>query len=168
MMIRGLLDGDRRYYECWYMNGGDTVWDEVGEEGATALAVILEEAPVILTASHGDKQYGFVHAEYPSVVSHIPIQELDKLVKERDIEEQVAEMLMWNRDLIDCIKEGVSIPPVLGVDAIFHGHTPVKRPVVEGNRHYIDSGGVFNGNLTVAVIDTGRDIWYYSTLLDKQ
>lgn len=165
MMIRGMLDGDLRYYQCWWANGGNTVFDEmVTEEAVTALATVLDEAPVLLTVTHGDKKYGFAHAEYPSVVTHIDIHDLAAIVKERDLEEEIGEMLMWNRDLIDCIKEGISIPPVLGVDAVFHGHTPVKRPVVEGNRHYIDTGGIFNGNLTVAVLEPGKDIWYYSTL----
>lgn len=168
MMIRGMLDGDRRYYQCWYQNGGDTVFDELKtEEAVTALAMILEEAPVMLTVSHGDNNYAFVHAEYPSVISHIPVWFLEATLKQNSAIEQVSEMMMWNRDLIECIKEGVDIPPVLGVDAVFHGHTPVRKPVIAQNRHYIDTGGVFNENLTVAVIDPGKDIWYYSTLLDE-
>lgn len=167
MMIRGLLEGDRRYYECWYMNGGNTVWEELGEEGCIELATILEETPVMLTVSYGEKNYAFVHAEYPAVISHIPVWGLESTLKENNTTEQVAEMMMWNRDLIECIKEGIAIPSVLGVDAVFHGHIPVYEPVVSGNRHYIDTGSVFNDNLTVAILEQGKEIWYYSTSPDQ-
>lgn len=38
------------------------------------------------------------------------------------------------------------------IDKIFHGHTPVKEVVILGNRWYIDTGAVFNGNLTILEI----------------
>lgn len=164
MFIKGILEGSREHYQCWYMNGGAALYDEmVTDEALSALAVILEEAPVMLSVNHGDKKYGFVHAEYPSIAEHIPFQELEQVMIANKAVARVTEMLMWNRDLIDCIKEGMTIKPVLGVDAVFHGHTPVATPFKHGNRHFIDSGGVFNGNLSVAVIETGKDIWYYST-----
>jgi serine/threonine protein phosphatase 1 len=36
---------------------------------------------------------------------------------------------------------------------IVHGHTPVKEPVVRHNRIAIDTGAVFGGKLTCAVLE---------------
>jgi len=164
MFIKGMLEGDRAQYQCWYHNGGYSVFNELEtEEAVTALAVILEEAPVMLTATHGDKLYGFIHAEYPSVALDVPLLELEGVLIEKDYVSRMATQMMWGRDIIDCIKDGIVVPKILGVDAVFHGHTPVKKPFRHENRHYIDSGGVFNGNLSAAIIETGKEVTYYST-----
>jgi serine/threonine protein phosphatase 1 len=39
---------------------------------------------------------------------------------------------------------------------IVHGHTPVKAPVIRHNRIAIDTGAVFGGVLTCAVLETDR------------
>ncbi|QGH45165.1 hypothetical protein [Bacteriophage Eos] len=44
----------------------------------------------------------------------------------------------------------VTVPPVLGVDLVFHGHTGVPFPFKYENRVYLDTGGTFNGAMTVA------------------
>lgn len=73
MMIQGMLDGSRDHYHCWQMNGGNTVWDEVGEEGATLLATILEDLPVVLIVEHRGKTLGFVHGGVPSIFEFLDI-----------------------------------------------------------------------------------------------
>ncbi|MFP9170366.1 hypothetical protein ACLI2G_16485, partial [Enterococcus faecalis] len=52
----------------------------------------------------------------------------------------------------------VEVPPVNGVDFVFHGHTGVPYPILYQNRVYLDTGGVFNGQLTVAQVndETGK------------
>lgn len=47
----------------------------------------------------------------------------------------------------------MEVPPVKGVDFVFHGHTGVPHPILYGNRVYLDTGGVFNGQLTVAQVN---------------
>jgi serine/threonine protein phosphatase 1 len=38
---------------------------------------------------------------------------------------------------------------------VVHGHTPVKAPVIKHNRIAIDTGAVFGGKLTAAVLEAG-------------
>ncbi|CCI88456.1 NinI-like serine-threonine phosphatase [Yersinia phage phiR2-01] len=51
----------------------------------------------------------------------------------------------------------VEVPPVKGVDFVFHGHTGVPYPILYQNRVYLDTGGVFNGKLTVAQVNDVAD-----------
>ena len=164
MMIRGMLEGRRDYYQCWYQNGGNTVWDELGEEGVTLLATMLEELPVILTASHRGKTYAFIHAGYPSIFEHLPIPHIPALNLSGQKLEAFAEAVMWDRDMVTCAQEGIQLPKVLGVDYVFHGHSYVPEPLINANRVYMDTGGVFNNNLTFAYFDAEGELKFYSTL----
>lgn len=164
MMIRGMLEGSRNYYECWYQNGGWTVWQELGEEGATMLATMVENLPVILTVAHRGKTYGFVHGGYPSVFEHIPLNQVGALDLSGPKLEAFAEAVMWDRDMVTCAQEGLKLPKVLGVDYVFHGHSYVPEPLINANRVYMDTGSCFNKNLTFAYFDNEGALKFYSTL----
>lgn len=164
MMIRGMLEGSREYYQCWYQNGGHTVWNEMGEEGVSMLASMLENLPVILTVTHRGKTYGFIHAGYPSVFEHLSLLEIPALNLEGDRLKAFAEAVMWDRDMVACAQEGMKLPKVLGVDYVFHGHSYVPKPLINANRVYMDTGGVFNNNLTFAHFDVDGGLQFYSTL----
>lgn len=47
----------------------------------------------------------------------------------------------------------VTVPGVVGVDYVFHGHTGVPFPIKHENRVYIDTGGTFNKRMTVCTPD---------------
>lgn len=168
MMIRGMLEGSRDYYECWYTNGGHSVWNELGEEGVTILAGMVEQLPVILTASHRGKIYAFIHAGYPSIFEHLPITDIPKLNLSGDKLEGFAEALMWDRDMVACAQEGLRLPRVLGVDYVFHGHSYVPEPLINSNRIYIDTGSCFNGKLTVARVDEDGIYFHTTDPLDDE
>ncbi|WDR22121.1 putative serine/threonine protein phosphatase [Salmonella phage vB_SenS_UTK0009] len=58
----------------------------------------------------------------------------------------------------------VEVPPVDGVDYVFHGHTGIPYPLMYQNRVYLDTGGVFNGKLTVAQVnDVAGKIMTFTT-----
>lgn len=170
MMIRGMLEGNRDYYQCWYQNGGSTVWNEMGEEGVTLLATMVEKLPVVLIATHRGKTYGFVHGGVPSVFQYRDITKIEdwKDVLGRDMNpiqvDRLAESLMWDRDMVTCAQEGIKLPKVLGVDYVFHGHSFVPEPLINANRVWMDTGGVFNNNLTFAYFDNEGGLQFYSTL----
>lgn len=173
MMIKGLLEGDQRNYLGWLQNGGKTVLEEVGEEGSTCLAVMLEDkSHYLINMQVNGRMYAFTHAEYPLELESIPPLVLEQVLKDsypdqfEQAKAEIGEMLCWNRTVIGGIEKGYILPDVLGVEMIFHGHTGVKEPVIHGNRAYIDTGGVFNGRLTVAVIEPDGEIWYYDTKME--
>lgn len=163
MMIRGMLEGRRDYYQCWYQNGGNTVWDELGEEGVTLLATMLEELPVILTVGHRGKTYAFIHAGYPSIFEHLPIPHIPAMDLSGEKLEAFAQAIMWDRDMVTCAQEGIKLPTVKGVDYIFHGHSYVPEPLINANRVYMDTGGVFNGKLTFARPTEDGKIHFHTT-----
>lgn len=164
MMIKGLLEGEGNYYGCWIMNGGNTVIEEVGEEGATFLAMMLEEnLPVILTANYRGKRLTFTHGGWPSFLEYVPPIMFEQWCPKEHLD-RFLEAILWDRDMVECAKEGIKLPKVLGTDFIFHGHSYVKEPVINGNRIYMDCGGVFNGNLVTAYFDEQGNIQFYSTL----
>jgi serine/threonine protein phosphatase 1 len=164
MMIRGMLEGSRDYYQCWYQNGGHTVWSELGEEGVTLLATMVENLPVVLTVAHRGKTYGFVHGGYPSIFEHIPLNHIPALDLSGPKLSAFAEALMWDRDMVTCAQEGIKLPKVLGVDYVFHGHSYVPEPLINANRVWMDTGGVFNNNLTFAYFGNEGELLFYSTL----
>ncbi len=59
--------------------------------------------------------------------------------------------VVWQREFVeykdnDLYKNSI----VLGVDFTVHGHTPVKDPLLVGNRWHIDTGLVYGKYLTIA------------------
>lgn len=164
LLIQGMLEGDRRYYECWYQNGGHTVLDECGEEGSTALAMMVEDLPVILVVDYRGMKLAFVHGGYPSHLEYVPLTDIPSMNLTEAQEARFAESLMWDRDMVECAKEGMKLPTVMGVDYVFHGHSYVKEPIINANRVYMDTGSVFNNNLTFAYFDVDGGLQFYSTL----
>lgn len=165
MMIRGLIDNLREYYECWYQNGGHTVVDEVNIEGAELLAEMVKDLPVVLLVHHRGRKLAFIHGGWPSVFEYLALPDIPVQKMAPNMEAGFAEMLMWDRDMVECAKEGMKLPLVKGVDYVFHGHSYVKKPLINGNRVYMDTGSCFNGNLTFAYF-TFTNLEFYSTLED--
>lgn len=168
MLIKGMLEGSPEYYECWYRNGGHTVWEELGEQGVTLLATMVEKLPVILIAKYRGKTLAFIHGGYPSAYEYLPLSDIAKFTEalpEFKIN-QFAESLMWDRDMVECASEGMKLPNILGADLVFHGHSYVKDPLINGNRIYMDTGGFFNNNLTFAYFDGAGELRFYSTAED--
>ena len=164
MLIKGMLEGSRDYYECWYQNGGHTVWSELGEDGVSLLATMVENLPVVLVVEHRGKKLAFIHGGYPSAYEYLPVTEIPNLGLSKEKENIFAESLMWDRDMISCAQEGISLPKVLGVDYVFHGHSYVPEPLINANRVYMDTGSVFNNNLTFAYFNMEGELQFYSTL----
>ena len=162
MLVKGMLDGDRSYYECWYQNGGHVLWDQFEEEGVTLIATMLENLPVIITVEYRGMMLAFAHGGWCAQVGQYSPYELGSLLTKKN-NEKILEAIMWDRDSIGCAMEEYPIGDVKDVDYIFHGHSYVKEPIIHHNRVYMDTGNCFNGNLTFASFDK-RDLWFYSTL----
>jgi serine/threonine protein phosphatase 1 len=135
------LSGDRAAGTDWLYQGGRTALESWGVDPESARETWPAGVPAAhlafvraLTLSHREGGYLFVHA---GIRPGVPI------------EAQAREDLLRIRQ------------PFLFTDAdlgavIVHGHTPVKAPVVRHNRIAIDTGAVFDGPLTCAVLEGNR------------
>lgn len=177
----------------WVYNGGDWAFDQLDADTIEVLGSEMEERfPVFLTVLHRGNKYGVVHGgiplKYPEsgVTPVVPVWDevANKEYSRRDIE-----LFMWDRNVItevsyymeakvasekpsNAMDEIVSrlsdystidVPAVQGVDYVFHWHTGVKNPLRWHNRVWLDTGGVFNGRLTVAVVNTDNTITTFTT-----
>ncbi|WP_043447204.1 metallophosphoesterase [Halotalea alkalilenta] len=125
----------KQQWRMWLPNGG--TW--AGEVNPRELKELLERAlprlPLAMEVAVGDQRVGIVHAQPPS----------DWRLLERGID-KYREALLWARTRIS--REDRT--PVEGIDAVVVGHTPVERPRLLGNVHYIDTGAYKSGVLTLA------------------
>jgi diadenosine tetraphosphatase ApaH/serine/threonine PP2A family protein phosphatase len=132
------LAGDRAAGTDWLFHGGKPTLasyglDPEGPREAWRAAVPLAHLAFLdgLTMMHREGGYLFVHAGIRPGVT---------------LEDQAPE------DLLRIRQPFLFTERKLGV-VVVHGHTPVKTPVVRTNRIGIDTGAVFGGCLTCAVLE---------------
>ncbi len=141
MALRVLLGGDDEAAELWRMNGADATlrsWriDPDSPPRKWAKAVPEEHLRFLqaLRLSHREDGYLFVHAGLRPGVA---------------LADQDDEDLVWIREpFLSCTGN-------FGV-VVVHGHTPAKAPVVRATRIGIDTGAVYGGPLTAAVLEEDR------------
>jgi serine/threonine protein phosphatase 1 len=138
------LSGDRAAGTDWLYQGGRPSLESWGVDPDSPRETWPDGVPAAhlafargLTLSYRDGGYLFVHAGIRPGVA---------------LDAQSREDLLRIRQ------------PFLFTDADFgavivHGHTPVKAPVVRANRIALDTGAVFGGPLTCAVLE-GRTIGF--------
>lgn len=169
MMIKGMLQGSREYFECWFMNGGSQTWEEVGDEaGSLMLAEMVKDLPILLEVKHQGKTFGCVHGGIPRF--RTGSGNWSFVVAKAFSSSEYTNALIWDRSTIESIKfnerlgididHGIS--PIDDIDYVLHGHSPVKTPIIAGNRVYMDTGGIFNGKLTFAYPEEG-ELKFYTT-----
>lgn len=126
-----MLDANRRWnwLAAWYMNGGLATKRSYGDDD-TRLQAHLEWIEA-LPFFHVEGKYLFVHAG---------------IVPGRDIAKQRPSDLIWIRhEFLDDQSDHGFI--------VVHGHTPVRNgPDVRSNRINVDTGAVYGGPLTCAVL----------------
>jgi serine/threonine protein phosphatase 1 len=135
------LSGDRAAGTDWLYQGGRPALESWGVDPDSPRETWPAGVPAAhlafvrgLTLSHQEGGYLFVHA---GIRPGVPL------------DAQAREDLLRIRQ------------PFLFTDADFgavivHGHTPVKAPVIRHNRIAIDTGAVFDGALTCAVLEDRR------------
>ena len=135
------LSGDRAAGTDWLYQGGRPALESWGVDPDSPRETWPSGVPAAhlafargLTLSHQEGGYLFVHA---GIRPGVPL------------DAQTREDLLRIRQ------------PFLFTDAdlgavIVHGHTPVKAPVIRRNRIGIDTGAVFDGPLTCAVLEERR------------
>ncbi|ECI5354329.1 serine/threonine protein phosphatase [Salmonella enterica subsp. enterica] len=127
----------------WIMNGGGWFFELERDQERQVRSLLLKVAalPLIIEVSTPDKKYVICHADYPG--NHYAY---GKPVNEDDV--------VWSRERITASDHG-RVESISGADQFIFGHTPLHLPLQFANQHYIDTGAVFTGNLTLLQIQGG-------------
>lgn len=90
---------------------------------------------------HDDKKIGLAHADCYHNDWNLNIRELLEPITFNKIYDNA----IWNRRRITLKDKSY----IKNIYCVIHGHTPLINPSLLGNRLYIDTGAVYNGNLTI-------------------
>lgn len=121
----------------WLMNGGQWFFmlDTDQEILARALVELVRRLPYIIELNTGQETIVIAHADYPD--------------NEYQFGKEVPLFnVVWARERISDSMDDIG-GEISGADRFIFGHTPVKSPKTFWNQHYIDTGAVFCGNLTL-------------------
>lgn len=158
-------------YQNWMANGGIWIIND-GYDVDTILSIgeeIRKYLPVLITVRHRGKTYGIVHGGVnPSLTLS-----WDELVS-TSMNENIMLDLLWDRRVIEqcdhsynlrlsSLGSSETFPLLNGVDFVFHGHNYTMEPFLEGNRVFLDTGGVFNGKMTCCRIDSDDVLTTFTT-----
>ena len=137
MALEALADGDMR---LWEMNGGDWYTQRAAsqKQRLTALIARCRRLPLIIELHSGEQVHVIAHADYPAAVYRW----------QRVVDEQ---QVMWRRQRLTDHLAGRH-GAIAGADHFWFGHTPLKRRYDSDNQHYIDTGAVFGGELTLVAL----------------
>lgn len=128
----------------WLMNGGQWFFmlDTDQEILALALVELVKRLPYIIELNTGHETIVIAHSDYPGGE-----YQFGKDVSLFDV--------VWSRSRVGDSIDGIG-GEITGADRFIFGHTPVRRPKAYWNQHYIDTGAVFCGNLTLMQVKGGQ------------
>lgn len=141
MMFCGLLDRSAGEYQCWVQNGGLWHLDYLTNDHNEAyLYEVLEGARSVMPLAFeietsSGEAVGVLHADPPPFWNKALIRDLRMNT-------------LWGRTRISTKNTMI----VKDIDKVYVGHTPVQGIQRYGNVYYIDTGGVFNNDLTLLEI----------------
>ena len=130
-----------------YVNGLGEKGHLIQNGGAWFVCLIREEQrcfiemfgdlPIAIEVETKNGLVGIVHAD-------CPFNDWNDLKGKIDLP-NVIECCLWDRNRLYSQDK----TPIKNIDKVYFGHTPAKEITMLGNCIYIDTGAVFNGNLTI-------------------
>ncbi|MCI4233578.1 metallophosphoesterase [Dickeya dianthicola] len=129
----------------WRANGGDWFFrlDDERQALARRLLALAAQLPYVIEIATAGRRTVVAHADYPA-----DCYQFDQPL--------CWEQVLWNRLRVKQAMAGVG-GPIIGADHFLFGHTPLRRVLTCWNLHYIDTGAVFGGELTLRCIQDGVD-----------
>jgi len=129
---------DNNDFALWTINGG--IWfsrlDSAQKLEAIALLNACRKLPHIIEITCANGRNVIAHADYPAsdYLTDKPVS---------------LQRLLWNRERLTRLLNGEG-DGISGADHFWFGHTPLDKRSDFYNLHYIDTGAVFGGALTLA------------------
>ncbi|EOL8878458.1 protein-serine/threonine phosphatase [Enterobacter mori] len=122
-------------FALWMSNGG--IWFSALEDKRNALRLLnaCRDLPHIIEITCANGLNVIAHADYPAAeyVWNKPVS---------------AQRVLWDRDRLMGFMVGKG-QGIQGADHFWFGHTPLDKRYDFNNLHYIDTGAVFDGFLTL-------------------
>ncbi len=124
----------------WLFNGGNWFSQLQEDEHQHAEQALLScaQLPLILELHCQSGINIIAHADYPAT----------EYKWQQTLDEQAV---LWSRERINSHISGVG-KAIPGADHFWFGHTPLKQRLDVANQHYIDTGAVFGGELTMVQV----------------
>lgn len=124
----------------WQCNGGHWFFElsHAEQKSVPAYLPLIDALPLVIEVQTDNQTIVICHADYPG--DHYAY---GKPVNEDDV--------IWNRDRITASDHG-EIKSISGADQFIFGHTPLHLSLQFASQHYIDTGAVITGNLTLLQI----------------
>lgn len=143
-------------FKALYLHRNGGLWVESCDPGVLdALAVALARLPLAVVVPQCDgRAVGVVHAELPAGCSW------SELASATDDAEDIVHSLQWGRDRLAAACKGDEsvYAGVPGIDAVFAGHTPLRKPVALGNCLFADTVGWGGGQFTIVSAQDMLDV----------
>ncbi|WP_038904094.1 metallophosphoesterase [Dickeya zeae] len=135
MALDALNDAGR--IALWRANGGDWFFRLEAQQQKLARHGLSQAAqlPYVIEIVTATQRTVVAHADYPA----------DGYQFEQPLP---WAQVLWNRQRLSQAMAGIG-GPIVGADDFLFGHTPLRKPLTFWNMHYIDTGAVFGGELTL-------------------
>ena len=141
----------------WYINGGQ--WAVDATQGQRdAFGARMKKLPYVIQVEHQGKLFGVVHASVPQDFKDW--NTFIENVEYASVKSPIFQEITWDREFVEYSNCNDFQIPLAGIDYTVHGHTPVREPLMVGNRLHIDTGLVYGKHLTIAEFVDG-DFKFY-------
>ena len=173
----------------WMANGGE--WSQNLSEDQWQLVIeVLQGMPLAMEIPLRDgSRVGMVHAELQSEMDWKAVESLsfERVLSDDSPFRSLETELLWGRGIARAVhsnrrhrefgtllgrrSELVEVlEPALGIDVLISGHsiTDTKRPVVEGNRWFIDTGSYQRDGKVTLVEPLTRNYWQVGWRRDRK
>lgn len=132
---------------------GDYAWlAQVRPDRRRALVRRMADAPVMLEiATPAGRRVGIVHATVPWMDWTLAAAALSD--PSHPSHQAARKLAITDREHARDARGPGARRPVVGIDHVFLGHTPLKAPVTHGNCSFIDTGSHRSGRITVVDVD---------------
>lgn len=147
-------EDDARMLDNWVSYCGGDWWDEIPAALKPRIRKKLAKLPIVMEVETESGNVGIVHADVPL---HM---EWSYFVKELQSGLEMQNYSLWSRNRYKRITLDGYSPVVEGIDLVVVGHTPVSKPMKEGNVFFIDTGATYIGDSTLAhltMLELGKD-----------
>lgn len=141
---------DEKTRNFWIDEQGGDWWLELESEEQDKFIESFKNLPLVIEIETLEGKIGIVHADIPVETDW---QSFVELVNNKD--DRTMDCALWSRKRA----HGRYLAPVIGIDRVYCGHTPLERPSIIGNVHLIDTGACYDGGcLTVVSTNIALDV----------